>query len=51
MTKYLVIVGNGEFAEIAYERFTNDSSYHVVAFTVEREYIKNNKFLKYRFSQ
>jgi sugar O-acyltransferase (sialic acid O-acetyltransferase NeuD family) len=46
MTKYLVIVGNGEFAEIAYERFTNDSSYHVVAFTVEREYIKNNKFLK-----
>ena len=37
--KKLVIVGAGEFAEIAYEYFTYDSSYDVVAFAVEREYL------------
>lgn len=31
----LVIVGAGEFAEIAYEYFTHDSPYEVVAFAVE----------------
>lgn len=34
----LVIVGDGEFAEIAYEYFTHDSSYEVVAFAVEGRY-------------
>jgi sugar O-acyltransferase (sialic acid O-acetyltransferase NeuD family) len=35
----LVIVGAGEFAEIAYEYFTHDSPYDVVAFAVERQYL------------
>lgn len=34
----LVIVGDGEFAEIAYEYFTHDSPYDVVAFAVESAY-------------
>lgn len=37
--KELVIVGAGEFAEIAYEYFTHDSSYTVVAFSVENSFI------------
>lgn len=37
--KRLVIVGDGEFAEIAYEYFTHDSNYEVVGFAVEKEYI------------
>lgn len=34
----LVIVGAGEFAEIAYEYFTYDSKYEVVAFAVESQF-------------
>lgn len=34
--KKLLIVGAGEFAEIAYEYFTHDSDYQVVGFAVER---------------
>lgn len=37
-TKKLVIVGAGEFAEIAYEYFTYDSEYEVSAFAVEHQY-------------
>lgn len=37
-TKKLVIVGAGEFAEIAYEYFSYDSEYEVVAFAVEQRY-------------
>lgn len=37
-TRKLVIVGAGEFGEIAYEYFTYDSEYEVVAFAVEKEY-------------
>lgn len=40
--KKLVIVGAGEFAEIAYEYFTFDSQYEVVGFAVEREYRNQN---------
>ena len=36
----LIIVGDTAFAEIAYEYFTYDSDYEVVAFSVEREYLK-----------
>lgn len=36
--KKLVIVGAGEFGQIAYEYFTYDSEYDVVAFAVEKEY-------------
>lgn len=35
----LVIVGGSAFAEVAYEYFSNDSEYEVVAFSVERKYI------------
>lgn len=41
--KKLVIVGAGEFAEIAYEYFTYDSEYEVVAFAVEAKYLKENE--------
>jgi sugar O-acyltransferase (sialic acid O-acetyltransferase NeuD family) len=39
----LVIVGDSLFAEIAYEYFTHDSPYEVVAFAVEREYRKRDE--------
>jgi sugar O-acyltransferase (sialic acid O-acetyltransferase NeuD family) len=35
----LVIIGDSAFAEIAYEYFTHDSGYRVVAFSVEREFM------------
>ena len=41
--KKLVIFGIEDFAEIAYEYFTWDSAYEVVAFTVDREYIKERR--------
>lgn len=34
-----MIVGDGEFAEIAYEYFTHDSAYQVMGFAVEKEYL------------
>ncbi len=39
----LVIVGDGEFAEIAYEYFTHDSPYTVAAFTVERPFLTKSE--------
>jgi sugar O-acyltransferase (sialic acid O-acetyltransferase NeuD family) len=36
----LVIIGDSAFAEVAYEFFTNDSTYEVVAFSVEQNYLK-----------
>jgi sugar O-acyltransferase (sialic acid O-acetyltransferase NeuD family) len=41
----IIIVGAGEFAEIAYEYFTHDSPYNVVAFSVEKSFITTNEFL------
>lgn len=41
--KPIVIVGTGEFAEIAYEYFTVDSDYEVVAFTAERAYLHQDR--------
>lgn len=41
--KKLIIVGAGEFGEIAYEYFTFDSEYEVIAFAVEKKYKKNDK--------
>lgn len=41
-TDKLVIVGDTAFAEIAYEYFTHDSSYEVVAFSVDREYLRRD---------
>ena len=42
-TKKLVLVGDSAFAEIAYEYFTHDSEYEVVAFAVEREYLRRER--------
>lgn len=42
-TKELVIVGAGEFAEIAYEYFSYDSEYTVVGFAVEEKYIQQRE--------
>jgi len=38
----LIIVGDSAFAQIAYEYFTYDSEYSVVAFSVERDYISKS---------
>jgi sugar O-acyltransferase (sialic acid O-acetyltransferase NeuD family) len=42
-TKKLVLVGDSAFAEVAYEYFTHDSEYQVVAFSVEREYLRREQ--------
>lgn len=42
-SKKLVIFGAGETADIAYEYFTHDSDYEVVAFTVEAAYKKEDQ--------
>jgi sugar O-acyltransferase (sialic acid O-acetyltransferase NeuD family) len=39
----LVIVGDGEFAEIAYEYFTHDSPHTVAAFAVERPFLTKSE--------
>lgn len=38
----LIIFGTEDFADIAYEYFTHDSDYEVVAFTVDSAYLKEN---------
>lgn len=38
----LVIVGDSAFAQVAYEYFTHDSPYEVVAFSVEAAYLKKD---------
>ena len=40
--KKLIIVGVSAFAEIAYEYFTHDSDYDVVAFSVEKDYLESD---------
>lgn len=42
MKKPLLIVGDSAFAEIAYEYFTHDSDFEVVAFLVERQYLQRD---------
>lgn len=41
----LIIVGDSAFAEVAYEYFTHDSDYRVVAFAVEREFMTRTSLL------
>lgn len=41
--KKLLIIGDGEFAEIAYEYFTHDSGYEVAGFAVERNFLKKTE--------
>jgi sugar O-acyltransferase (sialic acid O-acetyltransferase NeuD family) len=40
----LVLIGDSAFAEVAYEYFTWDSEYEVVAFAVERAFRKRSQF-------
>jgi sugar O-acyltransferase (sialic acid O-acetyltransferase NeuD family) len=42
VSKKLILIGDSLFAEIAYEYFTVDSDYEVVAFAVEREYMQRD---------
>ncbi|HUP60161.1 MAG TPA: acetyltransferase [Thermoanaerobaculia bacterium] len=44
--KNLLIVGDGEFAEIACEYFTQDSDYDVAGFAVERDFLKKDRLLE-----
>ena len=44
MSKQLVIIGAGELAAIAYEYFTYDSDYEVAGFSVEKEYLKEDRY-------
>lgn len=37
--KKLIVVGNGELAEIANEYFTHDSDYEIAAFSVDKQYL------------
>jgi sugar O-acyltransferase (sialic acid O-acetyltransferase NeuD family) len=43
VSRKLIIVGDSAFAEIAYEYFTHDSDYDVVAFSVERAFLKRDE--------
>lgn len=43
MATPLIIVGDGEFAEIAWEYFTHDSDYAVVAFAVEQAFRRHDE--------
>ena len=42
-TKKLILFGDSAFAEVAYELFSHDSEYEVVAFTVNKEFLKKDK--------
>lgn len=39
----LVIIGDGEFAEIAFEYFTHDSTFEVVAFAAEKQFLTRDE--------
>lgn len=41
----IVIYGAGQTAEIIYDYLVNDSPYEIVAFTADKEFIKNDKFM------
>ena len=44
MKRKLIIFGTGDFAEVADYYFTRDSQYSVVAFVLDSEFIKEEKF-------
>ena len=43
--RQLVIIGDSSFAEVAYEYFTRDTDYQVVAFAVERAFLTRGELL------
>lgn len=44
MTKPLVIFGTGDIAQLAFSYFESDSDYHVVAFTVDAQFLDTKAF-------
>jgi sugar O-acyltransferase (sialic acid O-acetyltransferase NeuD family) len=44
MNKKLVIFGSGEIAQLAHYYFTTDSSFELVAFTVDKSFISSDEF-------
>lgn len=42
----VIVFGTGQTAEIAYHYLKHDSTYDVVAFTADKEYIKDKTFMK-----
>jgi sugar O-acyltransferase (sialic acid O-acetyltransferase NeuD family) len=42
-SRKLLLVGDSAFAEVAYEYFTHDSEYEVVAFAVESQFLKKTR--------
>lgn len=44
MTKKLIIFGAGPIAQLAHFYFSNDSTYNVVAFTVDSKYLNDSHF-------
>ena len=44
MKKNLIIFGNGKIADVVYYYAKNECNYNVVAFTTDREYIKEGSF-------
>jgi sugar O-acyltransferase (sialic acid O-acetyltransferase NeuD family) len=42
-TKNLIIFGDSAFAEVAYELFTHDSEYKIVAFCVDKSYLQKTE--------
>lgn len=44
-TRKLIIFGDSQFAEVAYECFTHDSEYEVVGFAVEQSYLTRSQHL------
>jgi sugar O-acyltransferase (sialic acid O-acetyltransferase NeuD family) len=42
-TQKIVIIGDGETAILAYEYFTHDSPYEIIAFSVEQQFLKNTE--------
>jgi len=45
MDKDIIIFGGGETALLAHEYFTHDSGYRVVAFSMDKEYIKQSELM------
>lgn len=46
MRKPLVIYGTGDIAQLAHYYFNSDSTYEIVAFTVDNNYIKETEFCR-----
>jgi hypothetical protein len=42
----VIVFGNGEIASVAHFYLTHDSPYEVAAFTVDREFIKQERFIE-----